>query len=63
MEAAEELSKQAGKYQACLALGVPRGRLYPRETRQSPRGPSPRSLSLKEKRNGSSGTQQRAFSG
>lgn len=28
---------------------MPRGRLYLRETRQSPRGHSPRSLSLKEK--------------
>lgn len=49
MQAAEELSKQVGKYQACTVLGVPRGRLYLRETRQSPRGRSPRSLSLKEK--------------
>lgn len=49
MQSAEELSKQIGKYQACLALGVPRGRLYLRETRQSSRGHSPRSLSLKEK--------------
>lgn len=49
MQVAERLSKQAGKHQACLALGVPRGRLYLRETRQPPRGPSPRSLSPKEK--------------
>ena len=49
MQAAEGLSKQVGKRQASTVLGVPRGRLYRRETRQSPRGPSPRSLSLKEK--------------
>ena len=49
MEAAEGLSKQVGKHQACAVLGVPRGRLYLREKRQSPRGPSPRSLSSNEK--------------
>ena len=50
MQAAEGLSKKAGKHQACLALGVPRSRLYRREKRQSaPRGPSPRALSSNEK--------------
>ena len=48
MQAAEGLSKQVGKRQASTVLGVPRGRLYRRETRQSPRGPPPRSRSLKE---------------
>jgi len=28
MQAAEGLSKQVGKHQACSVLGVPRGRLY-----------------------------------
>jgi hypothetical protein len=44
MQAVEGLSKQAGKHQACLALGVPRCCLYPREKRQSPRALSPRAL-------------------
>ena len=49
MQATAELSEQVGKRKACSVLGVPRGRLYPREKRQSPRGPSPRALSVKEK--------------
>lgn len=49
MQAAKELSKQVGKHKACTVLGVPRSRLYPREKRQFPRGPSPRALSAKEK--------------
>jgi putative transposase len=49
MQVAEGLSKQVGKRQASLVLGVPRCCLYPREKRQSPRGVSPRALSLHEK--------------
>jgi putative transposase len=49
MQTAEGLSKQVGKRQACTVLGVPRSRLYRREKRQSPRGPSPRALSQNEK--------------
>jgi putative transposase len=49
MQTAEGLSKQVGKRQACTVLGVPRSRLYRREKRQSPRGPSPRALSSNEK--------------
>jgi putative transposase len=49
MQSAEGLSKQVGKRKVCAVLGVPRGRLYGREKRRSPKNPSPRALRSNEK--------------